>query len=149
MNELDLRAAGFVQQPDGSWKKTTKFTPKSKEVVKTRIRQQSKPLLNKLETEFFSYLQANRLMPPAIRPQAKRYKIGNGAWYKPDFTQAADAFDRSDWREHAWEVKGPSKMKGVAKGLLALKAAAHQWPEVRFVLAWKEDGKWFEQEVKP
>ena len=118
-----------------------------------RIRQDSKPLLNKLEGEWFEQIKNLHPDYPPVRPQAKRYQIGRGAWYKPDFTcsawPATSHGAATTVMETAWECKGPSCVKGVAKGLLALKVAAHEWPEVRFVLAWKEGGKWFEQAVLP
>lgn len=104
-----------------------------------RIRQSSNPLLNKLETEFHERIKRDANLSN-IRPQARRYKLGNGIWFKPDFTASCDG------RETAWEVKGPHAFRG---GLENLKVAAHQWPEVRWILAWKVNGQWMEQEVLP
>jgi hypothetical protein len=110
-----------------------------------RIRQDSKPLLNKLEQEYYNILCTEHPRYPRPRPQAKRYKLGNGIWYKPDFTASVWPSGISE-SETAWEVKGPFAYRG---GLEALKTAAHQWPEVAFYLVWKENGEWKEQRVLP
>lgn len=117
---------------------------------KLRIRQSEKPLLNKLESEWLELLKAH---DPAtgwkgghsgfafnIRSQAKRYRLGNGIWYKPDFTATVDL------RETAWEVKGPHAFRG---GFENLKVAAGLYPEVKWVLCWKDGGQWMTQIVLP
>jgi hypothetical protein len=108
-----------------------------------RLRQDPKPLLNKLETEYFNYLNARLCHEPTLRPQARRYKLANGAWYKPDITANVNG------RETAWEVKGPKQMKNMARAMLTIKVAAHHWPDVRWLLVWKEQGRWMEKEVLP
>jgi hypothetical protein len=110
--------------------------------------------MNGLENEWFARIKDQYPNYPPVRAQAKRYKIGTGAWYKPDLTCSLwpDNYgDPTDGqaKETAWEVKGGKKMKGVPKGILALKVAAHQWPEVRFVLVCKQDGKFHTQVVVP
>lgn len=109
-----------------------------------RLRQSAKPLLNKLEAEWLGELRKKLLSGTTIWVQALRFRLGNGIWYKPDF--AAEV--RNDWHDSlfAWEVKGPHVFRG---GLENLKVAASLYPEVRWVLAWKEDGLWREQEVLP
>ena len=109
---------------------------------KKRIRQDEKPLLNKLESE---WLQVLKMRHPTvtIHSQEWRVKIANGAWFKVDHC----ALLAGGWT--AWECKGPSQGKNVARGLLALKCAASSFPEVRWVLVWKDQGKWCEQEVMP
>ena len=119
-----------------------------------RIRQGAKPLLNKLETEFYESLK--HYHPGAtIWKQALRWKLGNGIWYKPDFV-AFTAFYPEGYPKTmppvkqikltAWEVKGPHAFRG---GFENLKVAASLYPEVRWVLVWKEDGAWKQQEVLP
>lgn len=120
-----------------------------------RIRQSSKPLMNKLEQAWFNLLSVQYPNYPKPRAQAKRYKIANGAWYKPDVTVSLwpnrnpDGSVRGADMETAWECKGPKQMKNVARGILTIKTAAAQWPEVRFILVWQERGKWCQQEVLP
>lgn len=107
-----------------------------------RLRQDTKPLLNKLETEFHERLQF--LYPGQdFHPQAKRFRLANGIWYKPDFT--ADACKNFS-SEVAWEVKGPHVFRG---GFENLKVAAHEWPHVQWWLVWKENGDWKQQEILP
>ena len=106
-----------------------------------RIRQRSGPLMNKLEAEWFEILKASGWMNN-LRPQARRYKLGNGIWYKPDIT----GNDTRDGRETAYEVKGPHAFRG---GFENLKVAAGLWQEVKWILVWKKDGDWQQQEVLP
>lgn len=104
-----------------------------------RLRQDPKPLMNKLEQRLFDYLQ--RLYPRVkLHAQAKRFRLANGLWYKPDITAVIDG------RETAWEAKGPHAFRG---GFENLKFAATAWPEVRWLLVWKNDDGWRTQEVIP
>lgn len=147
MTREQLIADGWVETSPGSWRKgsTWKSTPtlpppwedKPKE---KRFRQDSKPLLNGLEQEWFNYFQ--RISPDIkLRPQAKRYRLGNGKWYKPDFTGHIGP------REMAWEVKGK---KSFRDAMDTIKWAAHEWPEVTFTMVWKdESGRWQEQIALP
>jgi len=123
-----------------------KRTPSAVYAHKKRLRQDSKPLLNKLESEWFAFHR--NLFPncPPIRPQSKRYKLANGLWYKPDFTCSAYPCDMEPLRETAWEIKGPFVFRG---GFENLKMAAAAWPEVRFILTWKEQGEWCRQIILP
>jgi len=114
-----------------------------------RIRQDDKPLMNKLEGQWFEILSAQFPNYPRPRAQAKRYKLANGAWYKPDVTASLWPVAGEAAREAAWECKGPSCMKNVARGLLTVKFAAAQWPEVAFYLVWKDHGEWKQQRVLP
>jgi len=118
-----------------------------------RLRQSSKPLMNKLESEFYARLLADKAsFATEIRIQARRYRLGNGIWYKPDFTAS-----RWPWpgqtgqtltHETAWEVKGPKAFRG---GFENLKVAASLYPEIRWLLVWKnsETGQWQEQPILP
>lgn len=109
-----------------------------------RVRQDSKPLMNKLESDWFEQLKRQpEVQQQTLRAQAKRYKLANGAWYKPDITAYHEG------RETAWECKGPKQMKGMARGMLTIKVAAHQWPEVEFRLVWRQAGRWHQQIIKP
>lgn len=102
--------------------------------AKKRLRQSTKPLLNKLETAFFDWMKANQ-PEMTLRPQAKRYELARGLWYKPDFTTVHDG------QEIAYECKGPKAFRG---GFENLKMAARVWPEVTFILVWKwkDSGEW-------
>lgn len=109
---------------------------------KKRLRQSSKPVLNGLETAWRDVLRAT-LPGTAIREQARRYKIANGSWYRPDLTAIVAG------QETAWECKGPKEMRGVAKGTMTIKVAAHLWPEVRWILVYKRDGQWVTETILP
>ena len=116
------------------------FTP-----VKKRVRQSSRPLLNRLEQEFYERLVVmDGHKKECVHPQALRFKISNGAWFKVDFVCFCP--DRTVW---AHEVKGPRGMKNQDRGMLALKCAASAFPHVRFFLNWKEKGMWNRQEILP
>jgi hypothetical protein len=107
-----------------------------------RIRQDSKPLMNGLEQEWFNRLKASGAVEN-LSGQALRFKLANGAWYKIDVV---------GWvcgNLCAWEIKGGKGMKGIAKSTLTLKIAAQQWPQVKFFLCWKEAGLWREQTILP
>lgn len=104
-----------------------------------RIRQDTKPLMNKLEAEWFGRLEA-KYPKVKFRPQDRRYKLSNGCWYKPDITCTLDG------RETAFEVKGPHAFRG---GFEFLKMAAAAWPEVTWILCWKQAGEWRTQTVLP
>jgi hypothetical protein len=111
---------------------------------KKRIRQSTKPLMNKLENEFFVHL-----VPPfdhngyRIVPQSVRFMLANGLWYKPDFLKIGDDTDAP---MVAYEVKGPHSFRG---GFENLKMAAHQYPWIKWILVWKENGQWQEQTILP
>ena len=116
----------------------------TRETVETTrsIRQDSKPLLNGLETEWLAVLV--RTLPPGtqIHSQAWRVKLANGSWYKVDHC----AFVAGQWT--AWECK-ELKGKNSARGILALKTAAHQFPEVQWFLVTKQNGQFTVERVLP
>lgn len=115
-----------------------------------RIRQSSKPLMNKLETEFYQQLidrdKSHSENWYHLRIQSKKFKIGNGVYYCPDFTAIVTKRDE-DWgpTEYAFEVKGFMRDDAAVK----IKVAATTYPEISWFLVWKENGVWREQEVKP
>lgn len=110
-----------------------------------RLRQNPKPLLNKLETQWFEYLKAT--LPkdalPTLRAQAIKLKLCNGSFYKPDMSATVAG------RLICWETKGPRFGKGNARGTLVIKFAASAWPEIQFIYASKEHGEWRTQVVLP
>lgn len=105
-----------------------------------RIRQSTKPLMNKLESEFAEYLRVIR-SHDTVFAQAVRLRIANGQWFKPDFL----AIGR-DGRITFYETKGPKAFRG---GFENLKCAASLYPIMKFILAWKDNGQWKFQEVLP
>lgn len=111
---------------------------------KKRIRQSDKPLMNKLEQEYLAHVSSFARYLPSPKAQALKLRLANGVFYKPDLF----SFAWLDGRPTAWEVK-ELRGKNVDRGKLALKVAASTWPEIRFIFAWRENGKWVEQEVLP
>ena len=106
-----------------------------------RIRQDGKPLMNGLELAALAWLKLKH--PQTLfHCQAWRVKIANGGWFKADIC----AIVGGQWT--AWECK-EFKGKNVDRGILALKAAAHQFPEVRWVLLSKNQGRFCEQVILP
>jgi hypothetical protein len=103
-----------------------------------RVRQSSKPLMNKLESEFYLHLLL-RFNKDYVKIQAVRFRLGNGIWYVPDFVISAP------WAT-CYEVKGPHAFRG---GFENLKVAASTYPEIKWRLVWKENGRWIEQEILP
>lgn len=112
--------------------------------VKTkRIRQSAKPLMNRLEQEYYERLKQN-ISLDLIHCQAITLKLANGLRYTPDFFVFQD--ERIDSRTNAYEVKG----KWVdGDSFPKLKMAAAVYKEVKFYLVWKQDGVWTEQIVLP
>ena len=109
------------------------------EKPKTRIRQSSKPLMNKLETRAKAWIELRYGI--GIYTQAIRWRLGNGIWYKPDF--ALVNFDR---QLICFEVKGPHAFRG---GFENLKVAAGLYPLIWWRLLWEDNGQWQEQTILP
>lgn len=113
--------------------------PPSPVAASKRIKQRTKPMMNKLEQEFFGMLKSFDL--GVVRGQAVRFRLANGVDYTPDFFCPS-------WMGHprCWEVKGKQAWDDA---IVKLKVAAHEWPEIRWILVWKENGEWKEQRVEP
>lgn len=117
--------------------------PMIQEPPPKRIRQNTNPLMNKLEQEWFEVIKCRFRI---IVPQGLRFMLGNGAWYKPDFICWPTGLESEDIRMRAFEVKGPHVFRG---GFENLKVAATKYPQIKWTLVWKQDGKWQEQTVFP
>lgn len=124
------------KEPPSAIQKT--FATAEKKLIsgEKRLRQSEKPLLNKLETAWLAQLTA---MYPGVKihSQAKKYKLGNGVGYTPDFVATIDG------KETAWETKGFFRDDAAVK----LKVAAMIFPEVDWWLCWKEKGAWKTQKI--
>ena len=108
-----------------------------------RVRQSSKPALNKLETEFKNYMLA--LCPSSvIHEQSVTVKLGNGVRYTPDLFMLSDDYADYGERPTFFEVKGPHAFDGA---LEKLKIAAGMYPEFTWILVWKDAGIWMEQVI--
>ncbi len=108
-----------------------------------RIRQSTKPLMNRLEGEWALVLHERYgQFGFPVFPQSIRFKLGNGIWYKPDFVVFGEQ------GIIMFECKGPHAFRG---GKENLKVAAHHYnsKHIHWHLVWKQDGKWQEQVVLP
>jgi len=136
--EEALRAASALKravQLDGLGPPSVPTKPAK---IRKRIRQDEKPLMNKLEQEYHDtfLIEENN-----VCIQSMRFRLATGLWYKPDFF-----YINYDGLPSAIEVKGPHAYRG---GFENLKMAAHQYQWINWVLAWKENGGWKEQVVLP
>lgn len=104
---------------------------------KTRLRQSSKPLMNKTEGRFAAHLAA---LDPHEKwhAQAVTLLLASGVRYTPDFL--------SFKLRLAYEVKGKWASDD---SIVKLKVAARVYPELQFVLVWEQDGRWQEQIILP
>lgn len=108
-----------------------------------RIRQATKPMLNKLEQEAMDWLNGDVYINWTLQPHAMTLYLANGCKYTVDIA-GCDPDKRP--RIVCWEVKGP---KVWDDSIVKLKVAAHEFPNLEFHLIWKENGKWLEQVVLP
>ena len=137
-------ASGHWNPPKPGQKPIAPVAAPAAVTTSKRIRQDPKPLLNELETEFHEYLK-RMAFASRIYCQAKRYRLGNGLWYKPDFT----SLGRDEYgapKEYAYEVKGPHSFRG---GFENLKSAASLYTDTEWQLWWKENDVWKCQIVLP
>lgn len=97
-----------------------------------RIRQDTKPLLNRLESQWLTWFQGNYSTPVIAQSITLRLD--------PPFTSYRPDFAYLDRGLVLVEVKGPHRFreKGIAKAALAAKT----YPMFQFVLFEKRDGEW-------
>jgi hypothetical protein len=122
-----------------------KNSPFGAAAPKKRLRQSTKPLMNKLETAFYEHL-TRTLLPSMVLVQAISLRLGNGIAYRPDFFTPTVACMGDYHFGTFYEVKGPKVFRG---GFENLKVAAHTYPFFVFALVWLDDCTWQEQIVLP
>lgn len=114
-----------------------------------RIRQSSKPLLNKLEQRYLGHLKAAACLRTEvpeelhwIGAQCFTLRLANGCKYTPDFWTFND-----DGKLQAMELKGPHTWED---SIVKLKIAASLYPMFEFYLVrWDRDKcAWVEKLVK-
>lgn len=145
MSPAGLRARGWVEVPgEGLFKVKlpiveNPFQPDDGKAASKpkRIRQRTKPLMNRLEQEFYD-TQIHPALRYQVHAQAVTLLIGNGVRYTCDFfnltTQVAD------------EVKGEWM---VDDAVVKLKMAATVFREITFRLNWKHEDEWQQQIILP
>lgn len=111
--------------------------PEKRQIFK-RVKQSSKPLLNKLESEFLARWERNFGPQGKLKIQAITFRLGNGVRYTPDFVDLEG--------KSAYEVKGPF-MREDAR--IKLEVAAHEYSEFTWFLYWKDCGEWRNQRILP
>lgn len=112
---------------------------------KKRLRQSSKGM-NKLEQAFSECLKPHaKHSGQTFLSQSVTFKLANGLRYTPDFFSFEWAAVGELDRATAWEVKGHMRDDAACK----LKMFAAQYPQVRVILVWKENGLWQSQRILP
>ncbi len=109
-----------------------------------RIRQSTKPLMNKLEQRFFDHLC---IQHKHLYAQAITFRLANGVRYTPDVF-CFEWVWQHETRNVAWEVKGPW-FTDDAKVKIKLFAAAYPEILVLLVSEDKDTGLWHNQIVYP
>lgn len=109
-----------------------------------RIRQDTKPLLNKTEERALEYLKRKH---PSLKilGQSIRFRLANGLWYKPDLIAFTEQVI-PPW-VLVYEVKGPHAFRG---GFENLKMAASVYRDFAWFLLWEDpprSNNWLTQEV--
>lgn len=115
------------------------------EKPKARLRQRTKPLLNRLETAFLQRLEHQYQHGATILSQSITLKIANGCRYTPDFVVITRRKDFGIGIE-VWEVKGAMAWED---GMIKLKVAAGLYPWITFNLASGKAGTWRIQQILP
>lgn len=105
------------------------------------VKQSDKPLMNKLETDFFGQLK--RFGWKVILCQSVKLRLANGTWYCPDFITFGNPDDKP---LVVWEVKGKHIWED---SIVKLKVAAHQYNFGEWRLAHRYNGQWGYQIVLP
>jgi len=104
-----------------------------------RIRQDSKPTMNKLEQAWFEKIKQD-LFTAKVYVQAMKFKLCNGVTYCPDFVVVQHAGHMI-----CYETKGFMRDDAAIK----IKMAAKEFPNFTWILAWKESNEWKTQTIFP
>lgn len=126
--------------PKGQYNPIHPELPATIPMPNKRIRQRTKPLSNKLETEFGAWLRQQVPGAKAFYEQAITVRLCNGVRYSPDWVvlYGAEVFCYEVKGRHVWD-----------DSIVKLKVAASSFPEWYWHLAWKQDGQWQVQGVLP
>ena len=152
--EAELKAKGWTPGAPGFWKHpkhgerftefALQYTPDKPKPITVKASTDNSPKYkSKLERRFAEeYLEIRKMTGESLdwKHEAIRFKLGTGAWYKPDFYEIQ--LDREMW---ILETKG--YWRDAAK--IRIKVAASSHPFRFFVVTW--DGKakhWNIEKVK-
>ena len=120
------------------------YHPNSVVPPKKRLRQSSKPLMNKLETEYLNHLQSR--WDNKFYPQAMTFRLASGLKYTADFFAFDFPWIGESSGPTAFEVKGPWFPE---HNRAKIKMFATTYPEIRVLLVWLENGVWQSQRILP
>ena len=116
--------------------------PVEVEAPESRIRQKAGEALNKTERLFLEWLKQKYPEDQfVVGSQRLRFRLANGAWYKPD----NDLWDRETNRLTLFEVKGYMRPKDA----LTLKVVASLYPWLTFKIVSRKGSTWEISEVLP
>ena len=104
-----------------------------------RIRQDSKPLMNKLEQAWLDKLKFGNFTDK-VYVQAIKFKLCNGVTYCPDFVVV-----QHHGHMVCYETKGFMRDDAAIK----IKMAAKEFPNFTWILVWKKDRQWKTQTILP
>lgn len=123
-------------------------------ITVTQIEPKKRPLLNKTETLW--RVELERRGHKIILAQAITFNLGDRLTYRPDLIvvecgeRALDYFKAYNsgvpfLRLTCYETKAPHRF--ATAGITKIKAAAKQYPFIRFVLVMRDKGKWTERTI--
>lgn len=141
----DLEASGWTKNPDGSYSKGKKVLTPSVlarlDSPEKRLRQSSKPEMNKLESDYYTQVLLAFYKVEEVLVHDITFRLGNGVRYTPDFA----VFDGQ--KPACYELKGPMAWDD---SIVKLKVAASKYKMFRWVLVWRDEAKaWKTQEILP
>jgi len=143
--QASLGPGAKIKSIDSVLVEPVKAAPAKSPGIKGIIRQSNTPP-NKTEIRFENDYLRPMLHSGEIqqyRHNSIRLKLGNGAWYKCDWTALNAA-----GKLVLWEIKGGRPRQREA-GIMAIKVAASAYPEFEFWLCRWKGGEWNIQRVLP
>ncbi len=127
---------------DSEKERALKAKPRHPRRLAKARRPEGSPYRSKTEAEFAGLLELRRKAGEIVawRHEPLRFKLGNGAWYKPDFLAQEPSGELV-----LYEVKG--HWREAARVRIKVAASAH--PEFRFVAVRKDRASWEHEEFQP
>ncbi len=157
-----LIADGWIEKVDGQWYRLPfkqnepphkplgpgdrDAIQLAKEKAPKRIRQSSKPLLNKTEQRCFDYLSSS-MIDAVVKEKPMTFRLCNGVRLTPDI---GVFMIPGEMKPRMIDVKGQQQIQDDA--VVKLKFAAKEWPMFAWLIMWEIDGvhgNWCVQEILP